>query len=72
MIPYVVCRCGNSLGDLYDFYQAIRKYKISKYCADKNLKIAPDMLKCYSDYNISGEEEIKGQSNSGFFYLVKR
>jgi DNA-directed RNA polymerase subunit N (RpoN/RPB10) len=34
MYPYIVCRCGRSLGDLYDLYQAMKRAKYADEFGD--------------------------------------
>lgn len=44
MYPFIVCFCGNSVGDIYDLYKAMKLSKYVEVYDETQLDIDPSLL----------------------------
>jgi len=53
MYPFILCSCGNSIGDLYELFQAMKFDKQQAYFEAHAIDVDPAILPIVDDIDIS-------------------
>lgn len=51
MLPLITCKCGRSIGDIYDLYKILCRQKIEKYLQDNKIDIKPELISISDEFS---------------------
>lgn len=53
MYPYIVCFCGQSLGDIYELFKELRRRKIKAHLEKLGYDVLPELFQFSDDVDVS-------------------